>query len=150
DVDGAWSRLEPRVREGDEAAEGDLRELARGAQRGEQLAELYVALAGSAEDPRPRWMDAARTYEELLGDPSRALEAVLRAFAVDLSDRSCLDEADRLAERAGAWPRLGQVYETLIKRSATNEEKVELLVRWARLLDERARDPSGALDCTLR
>lgn len=150
DVDGAWNRLEPRVREGDQAAEDALKELARGAGHGERLAELYVALAAKAEDPRRRWMDAARTYEDMLDDPARALEAVLRAFAVDLSDRSHLDEADRLAERAGAWPRLGQVYETLIKRSATHEEKVELLVRYARLLDERAGDPSGALDCTLR
>lgn len=150
DVDGAWGRLEPRMREGDAEAERDLRELAQNARRGEQLAELYVALVASEADPRRRWMDAARTYEELLGDPMRALEAVLRAFAVDLSDRAYLDEADRLAERAGAWPRLGQVYETMIKRAGGEADKVALLVRYARLLDERAGDASGALDYTLR
>ncbi len=152
DVDGAWQRLEPRMREGDEAAEKALRELARASHRGEQLAEVYVALAQSLaeRDPRARWMDAARVYEQELQDASRALEAVLRGFAIDLSDRSCLDEADRLAERANAWSRLTQVYETLIKRSETTHEKVVLLLRHAALLDERAGATSGALDQTLR
>lgn len=151
DVNGAWERLEPRVRAGDGGAEEDLRELARGARRGEKLAELYVSLAQApTADPRRRWLDAARVYEEYLGDAQRALEAVLRAFAIDLGDRACLDDADRLAGRAGAWQRLGQVYETLIKRSESADEKVALLLRHAKLLDESAGDPSAALDQTLR
>lgn len=152
DVNGAWERLEPRVREGDAGAEEDLRELARGARHGEKLAELYVSLAQAPQevDPRRRWMDAARVYEEYLGDAQRALEAVLRAFAIDLGDRACLDDADRLAGRAGAWQRLGQVYETLIKRSEDIGDKIALLLRHAKLLDESASDPSGALDQTLR
>ncbi|MFC1464375.1 MAG: hypothetical protein ACFLMY_05950 [Candidatus Brachytrichaceae bacterium NZ_4S206] len=152
DVDGAWARLEPRVRAGDADAEHDLRELARAERLGERLAELYAALAqepGTA-DPRGRWMDAARAYEEHVGDVARALEAVLRAFAIDLGELSYLAEADRLAERARAWPRLAQVYETLLRRAERPEEKVPLLVRHAALLDERARDVSGALDQTFR
>lgn len=150
DVDAAWERLEPRVRNGDAGAEEDLRELARSSERGERLAELYVALAQSpgAPDARRRWLDAARVYEEYLGDAQRAMEAVLRALALDMSDRACLDDADRLAERAGAWSRLSQVYETLVKRSERAEEKVALLLRHAERLD--ARDPSSALDQTLR
>lgn len=153
DVAGAWKRLEPRVREGDADAEKDLRELAKSAKKGEQLAELYVSLAQSAEDPaeqQHRWRDAAGVYETYLRDAGRALEAILRAFAVDLSDRSCLSEADRLAELANAWPRLGQVYETLIKRTEGPDEKIALLLRHAQILDERAKDPSLALDQTLR
>lgn len=159
DVDGAWARLEPRVRGGDADAEADLRELAQGAGRGEALAELYVSIAhaaapeGAHPDPatqQRRWMDAAGVYETNLGDAERALEAVLRAFAVDLDDRTYLDEADRLAEQAGAWERLGQVYETLVRRAADAEEKVALLLRHAGRLDERAQDVSAALDQTLR
>lgn len=152
DTDGAWARLERRVRAGDSDAEQDLRELARSTRRGEALAELYTALAqeASSADPRPRWTDAARVYEEYLGDHVRALEATLRAFAVDLSDPETLSEVDRLAERAGAWPRLAQVYETLLRRAASPEDKVALLLRHAALLDDRAKDASAALDVTLR
>ncbi len=152
DLDGAWARLEPRVRGGDADAEEDLRELARAEARGEALAELYAAMAQEpgAADPRARWMDAARVYEEYLQEAGRALEAALRAFAVDLSDHAYLDEADRLAQKAAAWPRLGQVYETLIRRAEAADEKVSLLLRHAALLDEEAGDVSAALDQTLR
>jgi tetratricopeptide (TPR) repeat protein len=153
DVAGAWKRLEPRVREGDAGAENDLRELAKSAKKGGELAELYVSLAQAAADPseqKQRWRDAGAVYESYLRDAGRALEAVLRAFAVDLSDRSCLSEADRLAEVANMWPRLGQVYETLIKRTEGPDEKIALLLRHAQILDERAKDPSLALDQTLR
>jgi golgin subfamily B member 1 len=151
DVDGAWQRLEARVRLGDADAERDLRELARGVHRGEALAELYVSLAQAPEaDARARWMDAAKAYEEFVDDANRALEAVLRAFAIDLTDRAHLDEIDRLSEKAGAWPRLAQVYETLVRKTEGNAEKVALLLRHAQLLDERAEDPSAALDQTLR
>lgn len=152
DVDGAWSRLESRV-PGDGPAEVDLRELAKGAHRGEQLAALYVMLAQEARDSKERqrrWMEVASVHEQLRDDAEQALEAVLRAFAVDLSDRTYLDEADRLAERGNAWVRLGQVYETLIKRETTLEGKTELLLRHAARLDEKAGDVSAALDQTLR
>ncbi|MCC6875827.1 MAG: hypothetical protein IT378_16085, partial [Sandaracinaceae bacterium] len=127
-------------------------ELARGARRGEQLAELYVSLAqsGSPEEQRRRWSDAAGVYETFLGDATRALEAALRAFAVDLSDRSQLDEADRLAALSGAWARLAQVYETLLRKSASSDEKIALLLRHAALVEAKAGDVSGALDQTLR
>ncbi len=152
DVDGAWKRLEPRVREDDADAEHDLRELARGAGAGERLAELYVALAQAEgqTEPRRRWMDAAGVYESYSNDAQRALEAVLRAFAIDLSDHTFLDETDCLAGAAQAWPRVGQVYETLIRRAERADEKVALLLRHAALVDEHGNDVSAALDQTLR
>lgn len=152
DVDGAWSRLEPRVREdADATAEEELRQLARGASAGERLAEMYVQMAQEAPETSAQaaaWTKAAGVYEHYLADLSRALEAVLRAFAADLSQTSALDEADRLASAADAWPRLGQVYEALIRRAGSVDEKVDLLLRHADRLFER--DPSGALDQTLR
>lgn len=152
DIDGAWDRLEPRIREeGDSGAEDDLRELARGAGAGERLAEMYVAAAQAAIEPRAQaasWMKAAGVYEEYLGDLGRALEAVLRAFAVDLGETSYLDEADRLATAANAWPRLGQVYEALVRRAPSTDAKVELLLRHADRLFES--DPGASLDQTLR
>ena len=153
DIDGAWARLAPSAAEGDGAAEADLRTLAESANRGAQLAEMYVGLAQNAPEAdvvRARWMDAADVYENVLGGLNEALEAVLRAFAVDLGEHEYLDAADRLAERAAQWERLGQVYETLIRRADTPEEKVQLLLRHAALLDERANETSAALDQTLR
>ncbi|MGE0790982.1 MAG: hypothetical protein AB7S26_35250 [Sandaracinaceae bacterium] len=150
DVDGAWQRLLPRVRDLDDAeAERALRELARSASRGEKLAEMYVTFAQAtnvAAEQAKRWMDAAEVYETYLDNTPNALEAVLRAFAADLTNFACLDEADRLAKQGNLWDRLSQVYETLIRRTEDPVLKVELLLRHA----ERLEDPSAALDQTLR
>lgn len=153
DTDGAWARLAPRVRDGDDAAEEALRSLARDTGRGLALSEVYVSLAKTSDDPdvqHRRWCDASKVYDEFLEDVAKALEAMLRAFATRLGDRKTLEQVDRLAERADAWPRLAQVYETLLRGSDDALEKVELLLRHAQLLDERAEDPSEALNRVLR
>jgi tetratricopeptide (TPR) repeat protein len=160
DGDGAFRRLAERVEDAADAeAEDALRILARAltqgpASGGERLAELYARLAqdegaGAAGQAR-RWADAAGVYETYLGDAQRALDAALRALALELGEPSRLAEVDRLAGLAGAWDRLGQVYETLLRRATTPAQKVALLVRHAQLLDERGRDAGAALDRALR
>jgi Flp pilus assembly protein TadD len=153
DVDGAWNRLVPRVALGDGAAETQLRELAQGTGRGAALADLYAQLAEQGSDTKAqerRWMDAAEAREKFAADPLGALEAALRAFALDLTNRHYLDEADRLAALANAWPRLGQVYETLLRKTEDKEAKKLFLLRHAALLERHGGDVSGALDRLLR
>jgi tetratricopeptide (TPR) repeat protein len=147
--DGAWQRLVPRVVDaGDKEAEELLKQVAEKGNRAEALAELYVGLAQRDEGgPRgtKRWLDAAHTYEHLAGSYDRALEAVLRAFARNLDDAALWSEADRLAELASAWPRLSQVYDTLVRRAETPLARANILMRHAKLLEERARDVAAAL-----
>lgn len=152
-VDGAWARLSERMEEGDARAEAALRDLAHKSGRIEPLADFIVRLAQQAPDvseQKRRWLDASRVYEEQLGDRGRALEATLRAFALDLGDRHCLDEVDRLAGLTQAWERLNHVYEALIRKAEKESDRVLLLSRQARLLAERASDPSAGLDRALR
>lgn len=153
DLDAGWKRLAPRVEAGDALAEDGLQELALATGRGEPLAELYVRIAKASEEPdeqRRRWMDAAKIFEEHVEDPQRALEAMLRAFAVDLDDPDMLEEVDRLAAAAGAWLRLAQVYETLVRKRENPEDKRRLLLRHADLLERGGGDSSAALDRVLR
>ncbi len=152
DFDGAWSRLAPLVGD-DEEAETLLRTLADEAKRHDRLAGLFVHLAQEAPDTdtqRRRWTDASRLYEGPLADPSKALEAMLRAYATDLADESMLADVERLSAAADAWARLAQVYERLLKTVASHDAKRKLLMRHAKLLDEVANDPSEALDRVLR
>lgn len=159
DVDRAWGRLVPRVAGGDAAAEAALRQLAKETDRGAVLVELYVTLADDADDATEktrRYADAAGVEEQFRNKPKEALELILKAFGVVLQgnggapDLRYLDEADRLATLAGDHARLGQVYETLVRRTEDREGKVRLLVRHAHILEEHAGDPSGALDRMLR
>jgi|GEM_PF-1584832 len=150
DYQGAWVRLLPRVTESNDAgAEVALRELAEVSQRGEQLAELYVGLAQRTSDvvrEKQRWMDASETYEVMLGAYDKALEATLRAFAKDLDNPTLLDEAERLTQLAGAWPRLSQVYDVLVRRAESVEARVRILTRHAGLLENHAADENGAFE----
>lgn len=153
DVDGAWTRLEARMDLADAAAETQLRELAKTAHRGVDLAAVYARLATESEEPEEqarRWMDASAVREQYLSDASGALEGVLKAFAIDLTDERYLAEADRLAPMANAWPRLAQVYETLVRKTEDKPAKVRLLVRHAAILERESKDPAGALDRILR
>lgn len=152
DVDGAWERLAPRVVD-DSEAERQIRALADTHGRHEALAELFIRLAQTASAPatqRSRWLDAARVLEGPGGDVGKALEAVLRAYALDLADEALLGEVDRLAAASGNWARLAQVYDTLLRSVETPRAKKKLLVRHARLLDSVGDDASGALDRALR
>ena len=150
DYDGGWARLVPRVVDAeDAAAERMLRELARTAGRGEQLAALYVGLAQRSNDEqveRRRWADAARVFEQELSAYDRALEAMLRALAKQLDNRELLGEVERLAGRAHAWQRLSQVYDTIVRKAESTEIRIQLLLRHARLLETRAGDPPAAFE----
>jgi hypothetical protein len=149
DFEGAWNRLVPRVVEhADAAAEVLLSQLALRAKRGEQLAELYVGLAQRATEAavqKKQWTAAARVFDTMVGDASRALEAVLRAFAKDLDDASLLGEVERLSEASGNDKRLMQVYDSLVRRAEGASERTALLLRHAHLLERRFKDLPQAL-----
>jgi tetratricopeptide (TPR) repeat protein len=153
DVNSAWNRLLPFVKQGHQNARDELDRLARSAGLEQALAGIYITLAQEERDPERQanyWNIASRVYDEYLNNPLQALEASLRRFATDLSNRSYLAEVERLAARAKAWDRLSQVYERLIRSSRRTEEKIELLLRNAEVLDHQAKDPSGAFDRVLR
>lgn len=152
DVNSAWARLAERAHD-DAEAEVRLRALADAHERHTELAELLVRFAQTAPDvatQRRRWLEVATVLEGPVGDVTKALEAVLRAYALDLADEDLLGEVDRLAAASGAWVRLAQVYETLLRSVETTRAKKKLLVRHAKLLDQLGDDASGALDRALR
>jgi hypothetical protein len=153
DIEGAWERLSASTAQGDAEAEKQLREMARAERLGERLAAFYVSLAEVTTDndeKKRRFVDAAQIYEKFVENSAESLEMMLRAFAFDLDDRNARDEVDRLAKAADSWPRLAQVYETLVRRAEEPKAKAELLLHHAALLEEDGRDPSAAFDRVLR
>ncbi len=150
-IDAAWQRLEPLVQEGHAAAEDTLRQVAKHAKREHQLAALYMRFAQEAEDANAQgryWREAMGVFERSLQQPSQALEASLRMLATSLANRDFLSDVDRLAATCGAWPRLAQVYDRLLKDARDDADKVALLRRHAVLL--QATHPAEALDRVLR
>ncbi|MFT5355686.1 MAG: hypothetical protein ACI9KE_002905, partial [Polyangiales bacterium] len=151
DAKGAWARLEPRI-DFDLDADAQLARLAEGAGEQRALVDVYTRKANSALsqlEAARRWRDAARTYESL-SETANALEAMLRSYALDLSDLEVLAEVDRLAITSKAWPRLAQVYDRVLATVTSNEAKVSLLLRHAGILETSAALPSDAFDRILR
>lgn len=151
DASGAWARLEPRI-DFDLEADAQLARLAEGAGEERALVDVYTRKANSALsqiEAARRWRDAARTYERL-NETANALEAMLRSYALDLSDLEVLGEVDRLAITSNAWPRLAQVYDRVLGTVTSTEAKVSLLLRHASILETHATLPSDALDRILR
>ncbi len=153
DVNGAWQRLAPLVEECQEDALALLSEIARASGRSTELSALCVRAAQEAADPEVQarhWGAAAKILADDVHDAAQALEAALRMLATDLKSRDYLAQVEEYAARVGAFPRLNPVYDKLLKLAADDGERVELLLRHAQLLDERAHDSSEALDRVLR
>lgn len=153
DAQGAWDRLVPLVKTGDPTAREDLRSICAKAGRASALAEFYLSLAQADQAPdrqRDHWIQAAEIFEKDVHEDEHALEAMLRALAIDTDHEPSLDAVDRMAAQAGVWARLAQVYDGLLRRSDNDEKKVRLLMRHADLLDREGLDPTGALDRVLR
>jgi tetratricopeptide (TPR) repeat protein len=148
DPQGAWERLTPLVLSGDQEAERTAHKLAAKAGLERPLANLYVLRAQSARADlaAPDWIQAATLFEEKLDDAEGALEASLRALALDLGDHSLLDRIDRLAVATGAWDRLWRVYNRLVQNTEATAGQRELLCRHAELIERHAGDKSAALD----
>lgn len=153
DVTGAWDRLAPLVEECHEDALELLSRIARETGRAAELAALLVRAAQEAADPELQgrhWSTAAKVFADDVRDVPQALEASLRMLATDLQNREYLAQVDDYAARAQAWPRLNQVYDKLLRGAADDAARVELLLRHANVLDERAHEASEALDRVLR
>ncbi|MBN1656531.1 MAG: hypothetical protein JXA30_22360 [Deltaproteobacteria bacterium] len=147
DLEGAWNRYIPLLRHRVSRAEEALRKIARESRREKQLASIYTALAQQsteAELSAAHWYHAAEIFETDLNQPEQALEAALRRLALDLANTSYLEEVERLAVKVNAWPRLAQVYSRMVAQTEEKRDKVALLVRYADLLDEKAKDAAAA------
>ena len=85
--------------------------------------------------------------ERRLGDRTRAMAVFAEALAVTPRDGSLLSELDRLAgdiDQRPGWRALLDAYDVALA-SATPTERVELHLRRARILEERAGDSKGAV-----
>jgi tetratricopeptide (TPR) repeat protein len=159
DADRAFALLTPLVEIGLPEALAVLAAVARTSKRSETWAALCVRAAQEQEakaiDVQARlWSAAVRTYAEDLANPVQALEAALRLLATDLKSREHLTQVEDCAGLASAWARLLPVYDRLLKSAQDDAERVELLIRYAELLESRADNPGEALDrilhaCTL-
>jgi Tfp pilus assembly protein PilF len=103
----------------------------------EELAEVLLELPG--EGAR-RLVAVAEMWECGAGQPSRALDALLAAFAAAPDDADLVDEMDRMASLCDRWAIVDAAIERAIEESPSAERAVRLLVHRAALAERRGHD----------
>ena len=123
----------------------------RDTQNLEKVVELYdlrVKLAPTDAQKARLLREAAEVWERELNQPKRALGSLRRAFELDPSDLSQLDELERLAVDGQAWDVLAGMAEKLLATSAVSpSDKRVLALRAAGWYREFVHDAKGEEAC---
>jgi tetratricopeptide (TPR) repeat protein len=127
DLDG-WLALYAEDAEARDAVDA-IERAAREAKDGERVVEVLLGkldleseTAGKASYLR----EAAKVYEEMVGDLKRAFEAITAALHLDPADDAIVADAERLAAATGDWPQLV----TEASEITTEVTEPKLVSRW--------------------
>ncbi|MCG5055911.1 MAG: tetratricopeptide repeat protein [Myxococcales bacterium] len=102
-----------------------------------------LELESSPEARKRLAVGLAYIFERELGQPSKAAEAYESLLGDHPDDAETLAALDRLYEALGRWESLAEILETRIAL-ATTEERLILIKRRARVLEERLGNPDAA------
>jgi len=93
--------------------------------------------------------ESAALWLERGKDPSKAFDAVRRAWELDPDSFELREQLEKLGEATERWDDLAQAYETAVSRTEGTTRR-ELLVALATVHDKRRDDPRSALGAWTR
>ncbi|HTQ07025.1 MAG TPA: tetratricopeptide repeat protein [Polyangiaceae bacterium] len=113
----------------------------------EGLAEVLSTAADRAKDAAVK-IDlsyrAAAVFESRLQQPERAFRSYERVLSTDPNDTRAVRALIPLYEKDEKWGRLPALYEQLVERAATVDEKLELLARLVEISGKQLSDRRAA------
>ena len=121
----------------------ELERLARTTKDWQGLLDVYAQVARGRPAPQERFSLLclrAGVRETEMGDPSGALDELLRAFAVSPGNESARLEILRLAEVTGRWEDALAVEGQAFTLATTTAEKVSVVRRAAALVEDKVKD----------
>ena len=114
----------------------------------DRIAKLYdirIRLADSEGERVRMLQDAAALWENELGQPDKALEALCKAFQMDPRDLALLDDIERLAAASGRWEALRGLVEAAGESEDLDRDlRRELNLRAARWYRDHLQDTAAA------
>jgi len=114
----------------------------------ETLANAYadiLGIHGDSEVQRAIGKRLARTFEDELGDVSKAEETYKYVLSVEALDVDALSNLDRIYLSMESWPDLAQILEQRVKATTDTIELVDLYARLGEIYDERLGDTENAI-----
>lgn len=108
DLDGWLALYDQDAGEARDAIDA-IERAARDNKDGERLVEVLLGKLDHVEAPAEKaalLREAAKVYEELIGDNARAFETITAAIHIDPADDALVAEAERLAAATGSWSEL--------------------------------------------
>ncbi|MGE3633236.1 MAG: hypothetical protein AB7P00_25280, partial [Sandaracinaceae bacterium] len=109
---------------------------------------VYEARVGASADPfdMVRLLgQIAQLHEERSGDLQLAFHAWARAMGAEPDSEEVRAEVDRIADALGTWDALIHAYEHALTQTADASVQAALLMRVARVHDEKRGDPRSAI-----
>ncbi len=121
----------------------ELERLAEALGRWEELVEIYerVLRHQRTREAKVRLLHRCATVlEDELDDKPGALKRLRRAFELDSTDLTTLDRLSALAEELGSWEDVVDVYAAQYSLAAGLEERLDILRKVARVVEEQMGD----------
>jgi len=110
------------------------------------LEEIYLSV--KSRDVRLEYAKKlGEIYEQEIKDQEQAMTYFEEVFASKPEDEMVLASLDRIYRLKGEWDKLTSVIDQEIKISRDEEERINLIFRLAKILEEKLQDAKGAIIC---
>lgn len=152
DLEGAMECYARLFREDvrDEGTWETLSRLARVLERYDRLATIYQEaledVAGDDESTAKLAFTAGQLHETRTGDLEAASALYLRALRFDPTDHGVFAALERVYRGRSAWDPLLELYREQAQAAETDADRVALLRKSARLLEEQLEQPDRAIE----
>ncbi|MFW5968521.1 MAG: tetratricopeptide repeat protein, partial [Persicimonas sp.] len=126
-----------------------LEELYRKLQDFERLVDILVIkaeLVDEGDQKKELWYQAATTYEEVLEQPSEAVEVYRRVLEFDEADAHSIDRLEVLFTELERWQELLEVYERKLELADDDEARKDLLYAMGPIYREHLDAPFEAIE----
>ncbi|MBX7197103.1 MAG: hypothetical protein K1X94_33955, partial [Sandaracinaceae bacterium] len=115
-----------------------------------ELEELVVAATSDPFEKQQHLRRLAQIHEDGRGDKAAAFEATRRAVAEDASDKTLVDQLERLGADLQVWEQVADTLSSRASGATDADTSLDLLGRLARMAEGQLADDARAIDAHRR
>lgn len=119
------------------------------AENWEELIKVYlrrIDLSDDENESRTLYTQLAQLYQQRLNQPEEAIAAYRKVLEIEPGNAVALSALDSLLASLGRWAELSENLETRLSLAESEQEQVSIMLRLARLRQEKMADVNAAID----